>query len=113
MALKITTQIETDKGNTSEAYIRIINYMINKYGTASFFTETFLNQEASQGNYSSIQSSIAKNDTIGDMFYVSLKNEQGNVDLSEVTTQDIFTFGYIKLKGRLTEIYGAENIIDC
>ena len=113
MGLKITTEIETNKGNTSEAYIRIINYLVNKYGTAAFFTETFLNQTDSEGDYPSIQSTIAKNDTIGDNFYTNLKNEEGQVDLSEVTTQDIFTFGYTKLKEKLVEIYGAENIIDC
>lgn len=113
MGLKITTQIETNKGNTSEAYVRIISYFVNKYGSVSFFTETYLNHDDSQGDYSTTQGKIAKNDTIKETFYITLKNEQGDVDLSEIISQNIFTYGYSKLKERLIGIYGAENIVDC
>jgi len=41
MALKITTQIGTDKGITSEAYVRIADYQISKYGSANFRIELF------------------------------------------------------------------------
>ena len=41
MALKITTQIGTDKGITAEAYVRITNYQLNKFGSASFQIEIF------------------------------------------------------------------------
>lgn len=34
-------------------------------------------------------------------------------DLSLIENQDIFSFGYAKLKEKLIETFGAENIIDC
>ena len=45
MALKITTQIGTDKGITSEAYVRIADYQISKYGSANFRIELFQSEE--------------------------------------------------------------------
>jgi hypothetical protein len=46
MAIKITAQIGTDLGITSEAYLRITNYQIQKGGFANFQTQLFLNEEA-------------------------------------------------------------------
>jgi hypothetical protein len=45
MAIKITTQIGTDRGITDQAYVRISRYEINKYGTATYHLETFLSED--------------------------------------------------------------------
>lgn len=113
MAIKITTQIETSKGATSEAYVRIINYMVNKYGIVSFMTETYLSQSDSVGDYAVTNGKIVKCEDIGDNFYVSLKNEQNEVNLSPIINQDIFSYGYSKLKEKLIPIYGESNIVNC
>ncbi len=44
MALKITSQIGTDKGITSEAYVRIADYQISKSGSANFRIEIYQSQ---------------------------------------------------------------------
>jgi hypothetical protein len=78
MALKITTQIGTDQGITSEAYVRITNYELNKFGSASFRIELFQSEEEivagaefgmrSYGN-------TARNQQIGEYLYVALTKE--------------------------------------
>ena len=45
MALKITTQIGTNKGITSEAYIRISKYTIDKAGYGKFNLQIFQKEE--------------------------------------------------------------------
>jgi hypothetical protein len=45
MALKITKQIGTNRGITDSAYIRIVNYSINKYGYLQLTTQMFLTEE--------------------------------------------------------------------
>ena len=45
MALKITTQIGTNKGITSEAYIRISKYTIDKAGYGKFNLQIFQMEE--------------------------------------------------------------------
>ena len=45
MALKITTQIGTDKGITNSAYLRIVNYQISKFGYLQLNTQMFLSEE--------------------------------------------------------------------
>ena len=45
MGLRITTQIGTDKGITSEAYIRISDYQISKSGWANLTLELFQSQD--------------------------------------------------------------------
>lgn len=49
MALKITAQIGTDRGITSEAYVRITNYELNKYGSANFRIEIFQSEADAVG----------------------------------------------------------------
>lgn len=34
-------------------------------------------------------------------------------DLTPVETENIFVFGYTKLKEKMIEIFGAENVVDC
>jgi hypothetical protein len=45
MALKITKQIGTNKGITSDAYLRIVNYSISKYGYLQLNIQMFLSEE--------------------------------------------------------------------
>jgi hypothetical protein len=79
MALKITTQIGTDKGITSEAYVRIADYQISKYGSANFRIELFQTKADSvttNGMYPSpIGNGIAHNQEIGYSVLVALTKE--------------------------------------
>lgn len=169
MALKITTQIGTDKGITSEAYIRIADYQISKYGSANFRIELYESQAdapSASGNYPGPFSGVARNQQIGENLYVAMTkqvtetvtfkrmvpveveeevevvstpDEDGNTttttqmvtrhimqeqDVEETITKtvpdmsgaeeiDIFAFGYGKLKAKLDDLFGAENVIDC
>ena len=128
MALKITTQIGTDKGITSEAYVRISNYQLNKYGSATFNLELFQNKEESMESTSSIPAMLvyqSHNQQIGNSIFVELKIDeevegpmgetitQKVVDLSSAQGVDIFTFGYTHLKAKLVDLFGAQNVVDC
>lgn len=77
MALKITTQIGTDKGITSEAYVRIADYQISKYGSANFRIELFQSQEDATpaGSYPGIGGGLARNQQIGETLYVAMTKE--------------------------------------
>lgn len=143
MALKITTQIGTDKGITSEAYVRIANYHLSKFGSANFGIEIYQSEEdvPTPGNaMPGVMGGQARNQQIGDSIYVQLTTQQerevtyavpgtdadGNPfpdrtetitvsvpDLSSAEGVDIFTFGYSHLKAKLVDLFGAENVIDC
>jgi hypothetical protein len=77
MALKITTQIGTDKGITSEAYVRIADYQISKYGSANFRIELFQSQEDAtpSGSYPGMGGGTARNQQIGESLYVALTKQ--------------------------------------
>ena len=77
MALKITTQIGTDKGITSEAYVRIADYQISKYGSASFRIELFQSQEDATPalSYPGMGGGTARNQQIGESLYVALTKQ--------------------------------------
>ena len=77
MALKITTQIGTDKGITSEAYVRIADYQISKYGSANFRIELFQSQEDAvpAGPYPGMGAGVARNQQIGESLYVALTKQ--------------------------------------
>lgn len=77
MALKITTQIGTDKGITSEAYVRIADYQISKYGSANFRIELFQSEEDATpaGNYPGMGVGIARNQQIGETLYVAMTQQ--------------------------------------
>ena len=78
MALKITAQIGTDKGITSEAYVRIADYQISKYGSANFRIEVFQSQDdaaPSGGTYPGMGGGVARNQQIGESLYVSLTQQ--------------------------------------
>jgi len=75
MALKITSQIGTDKGITSEAYVRIADYQISKYGSANFRIELFQSQDDAMnvsGGFVGMSGGSARNQQIGENLYVAL-----------------------------------------
>ena len=170
MALKITTQIGTDKGVTSEAYVRIADYQISKYGSANFRIEIYVSQAVvpvpGEFMHPNPLSGAARNQQIGESLWVPLTKEEektiivkrmvplqvteeiqvpgpldedGNPttvtqtvtrtemqeqdveetirvtvpDLSSAEDVDIFEFGYGKLKAKLVELFGADNVLDC
>ena len=168
MALRITVPIGTNKGITSEAYVRISKYIIDKAGYGKFDLQVF-KTEADATNILTSETNVysplaeAKSAQIGDFMHIKLlktvtsvvrknmptsitetiqvpvldenrqptgqtesktitrtvlQEQDVNVDtevpdMTLVTGQDIFTFGYTKLKEELSEVFGAENIQDC
>jgi hypothetical protein len=143
MALKITTQIGTDKGITSEAYVRISNYQLSKFGSANFQVEIFQSQEDATPSATvmpGMAAGLARNQQIGDSLYVPLTRQEertntyevsgtdtdGNPfpdrveivtvtvpDLSSAEGVDIFAFGYSHLKAKLVDLFGEDNVVDC
>lgn len=143
MALKITAQIGTDKGITSEAYVRIANYQLSKFGSASFQVEIFQSEEDATPVATAmpgIMAGQARNQQIGDNIYVQLtkqveetisvaqlgNDEEGNPlpnidqvitktvpDLSSAEGVDVFEFGYSHLKAKLVDLFGEDNVVDC
>ena len=77
MALKITAQIGTDKGITSEASVRIADYQISKYGSANFRIELFQAQAdaSSVGTYPGMGGGVARNQQIGESLYIGMTKE--------------------------------------
>ena len=143
MALRITTQIGTDKGITSEAYVRISNYQLSKFGSANFQVEIFQSEEdaaPSTNGMPGMMAGQARNQQIGDSIYVQLTRQEertvsysvtgvdaeGNAlpdrvetitiyvpDLSSAEGVDIFAFGYSHLKAKLVDLFGEDNVVDC
>jgi len=80
MGLKITTPIGTDQGITSEAYVRISSYRIEKSsGHAYFDLQIYQSQENSIPPVASIYQPmmflVARNSEIGDSLTVALTKE--------------------------------------
>jgi hypothetical protein len=78
MAIKITKQIGTDLGITSEAYLRITTYNIQKGGYANFQTQLYLDTEAATSSSNlypgpGMGGAVARNQQIGDNLYVDLR----------------------------------------
>lgn len=122
MALKITAEIGTDKGITSEAYIRIVNYTIAKNGFATFKTELFLNENDAKTSVSwpFNDNKEVENEQIGKELTIEFTKEVEKdgifikvPDLTEAYKTNIFTFGYSLLKDKLIGLFGKENIVDC
>lgn len=78
MGLKITKEIGTDKGITSEAYVRIADYQISKHGSANFRIELFQSQAGAgvSGMYAMpIGGGAAKNQQIGESLWIPMNKE--------------------------------------
>ena len=86
MALKIIKSIGTDKGITSEAYVRIADYQISKSGNANFRIELFLNAADATANQTGMPGSYnqARNQEIGEYLSVPLTKE-----VEEVLTRTV------------------------
>lgn len=81
MALKITSEIGTDQGITNEAYVRIVNYNINKGGSANFTLQIFNSEAAATAlafNLPAGNGLVARNAKIGEHFNVLLTKEQAS-----------------------------------
>jgi hypothetical protein len=80
MALKITSEIGTDQGITNEAYVRIVNYNINKGGQANFALQMFNSEAEATALSLGVPPGgglglVAKNAKIGESFHVALTKE--------------------------------------
>ena len=81
MALKITVPIGTDRGITSEAYVRITDYIISKSGNATFRLQIFQSQQDANIESSALsptlkQILVSRNSEIGEVINVSLMVEK-------------------------------------
>lgn len=104
MAIKITTPIGTDKGITSEAYVRITNYSISKFGNASFETQLFLN-EADAKNIS----------TVDNLFY--LDKQASNFEIGRnvnvpLQKQVVETYMVTERQPKEVEVQVTETVIN-
>lgn len=162
MGLKITTPIGTNRGLTSEAYLRIGSYEIFKSGSIHLWVQIYQTEaDANQpiGETPLFKESVSleigstivvpllktltrmvtktqlvEEDqtitvpkivdgvTVGSEEKVVTKRAPKEVEVEEEYTvpdmsllegQDIFQFGYAKVKEKLATLYGAENIQDC
>jgi hypothetical protein len=151
MAIKILTQIGTDSGITSEAYVRIHEYNISKSGAVNLQLEIYLSEDlrnpvknksigdslvfdlsyneivtetkiisATKGEFSAIPPINKDGLTVMPEGINELEEKEVTIerivkviDLSDLENQNIFKFGYEKLKAYLILIYGEKNIVDC
>jgi hypothetical protein len=113
MALTITKQINTDAGDTSSAYIRIVNYSINKNGFAEFKLQLFKSKEDAlkstlmPGSIGSIDP--CHNAEIGEGIMISLMKEVDQTILSKKLIQtevleEVTTMGPLDENGNSTTI---------
>lgn len=109
MGLKITTEIETSGGKTSEAYVRICGYIVSKYSNVVLMIELFNKQSDLEG----LETATQVNDVqvscgeVGKTIYIP------NLEVEALENVSIFAYGYEKLKDKLIGLFGAENIVDC
>ena len=103
MAIKVTTQIGTSGGITTEAYIRIGTYLIDKSNNAIRFGVEIYNSEVDKNN----KENIVTNKQIGNYVYKKV------VNFTTFESTDIFTAGYTELRTHLQSIYGPSSTVDC
>lgn len=164
MALKILKEIGTNKGITSNAYLRIYNYQISKGGYLQLSVQMFPSESEANLPFDEVVAGMeCFNVEIQNMFKIPLVKKMTKVvkkmveveeehemqipimgedgkytlefrtektiikvakemdveeeydvpDLSLLDGKDIFAFGYEHLKAKLSETFGAENIVDC
>lgn len=103
MAIRVNTQIGTSGGITSQSYIRIANYLVDKTNSVVRFNLEIYNQESDKSN----RDNMVTNKQIGNFVYTKVQN------FNEFENTDIFTAGYSKLRTHLQNIYGANSTTDC
>jgi hypothetical protein len=134
MALKINTEIGTNKGITNEGYIRIERYNINKH-VGSLTVDVGLYQNQSVAESASIivyppphihfaaslpnNSYLSQNVNVNTTYTFPLTSSvqlSGSyidvIDLSILESQSVFEFAYPKLKSELESVFGNGNIQD-
>jgi hypothetical protein len=91
MALRIITQIGTDKGITSEAYVRIADYQVSKYGSANFRIELFQSTPEPYvgGPAMQMMTTQSRNQQIGDNLWVELSKE---VPTTKIVSKPVHLF---------------------
>jgi hypothetical protein len=103
MAIKVTTQIGTSGGITSQAYIRIGTYLIDKPNSIVRFNLEIYNQESDKSD----RENLVTSKQIGAFVYEKVTS------FTTYETGDIFTTGYSKLRTHLQSIYGPSSTVDC
>jgi hypothetical protein len=103
MAIKVTTQIGTSGGITTEAYIRIGTYLIDKSNNVFRFGIEIYNSDADKNS----KDNIVTNKQIGNYVYKKV------VNFTTFESTDIFTAGYSELRTHLQSIYGPSSTVDC
>jgi len=112
MAIKITKQIGTDLGITNEAYLRIVNYNIQKGGYANFQTQLFLNASDATGSqsylYPGMGGQTARNQQIGDHLNVDLRVPSESIVYRTITvpSQSVDASGsvtYVNVEQQISE----------
>ena len=105
MAIKITTQIGTDKGITSEAYVRIADYQISKSGSANFRIEIYQSQTdvpSANSVYPGPMGGTARNQQIGETLWVAMTKEI-DIVVTEQRTVPVEVEQEVQVPGPLDE----------
>lgn len=103
MAIRVNTQIGTSGGITSQAYIRIGTYLVDKTNSIVRFNLEIYNQESDKSD----RDNMVTNKQIGGFVYEKVAN------FTAYESEDIFTAGYSKLRTHLQSIYGPSSTVDC
>jgi hypothetical protein len=91
MGLKITNEIHTNKGVTSEMYLNIENIILNKFNTnTSIMVNKYLNKDARDANTFDRCESY----DIPNMLML-------NLDMNDLSTVYIYQLAYTKIKEEL------------
>tara|TARA_R110002074_G_scaffold33472_11_gene93213 strand:+ start:595 stop:897 length:303 start_codon:yes stop_codon:yes gene_type:complete len=91
MGLIITSEIQTSRGATSEAYLNINRYSMRKGRPADIWISTYLNKESRD------ESELNKVDSY------QVYSRLGISELTDLETESIYQFAYSKLKEVLEE----------
>ena len=95
MGLKITTELYTDAGASSEVYINIDSIRFNRENGVFLKLNNYLNKDSKE---------IDKDDKITckrllNTFFIDVKNPSS--EFNELTSESIHSFSYTKLKEKL------------
>ena len=91
MGLIITSEIQTNMGAVSDAYLNINRYSMRKGSSADIWISTYLNKESRD------ESELNKVDSY------QVYSRLGISELAGLETESIYQFAYSKLKEKLEE----------
>jgi hypothetical protein len=124
MALKITSNILTDRGQTSECYVRINQYYIDKMsGYLKIDLGVYLNKDVADdskpaefGEPSMQNTYMCKTYQIPENILLEFYKEvdgKKKVDFSEFNdSPDSFSYLYDKVKSKLMDIFGSDKVVN-